>query len=106
MARKEPDRLSLESSAAIAAGMSYGKWKEMQKSPVTIEKTAQKKKPTADMLICKWCGEPFMPKTKRAQLYCRESCQEAAYRARNKQKIAAQYKDWKNRKEQRNESNA
>ena len=36
--KKEPDRLAQDVSKAIAAGMSYGKWKAMQDTTVVGEK--------------------------------------------------------------------
>jgi hypothetical protein len=108
MARKKKmDKLSQDAADALAASMSYGKWKSMQRDSETPGKTAQAKAPISkETLMCKWCCKPFMPKTKRVQLYCSDDCQAAAYRARNREKIAAHYKEWKNRKEQLNESNA
>lgn len=75
--KKEPDKLSQEVAAALATGMSYGKWKAMQ-NPVKITKSLPE-----GWIKCAWCGKPFKPATKRRQRYCESFCQRAAQRAKN-----------------------
>jgi hypothetical protein len=75
--KREPDRLDIESSAAIAAGMSYGKWKAMQ-GEVEIEKPPL----PSDWRVCAWCGTPLKLKNKRPKLYCEVYCQRLASGAR------------------------
>ena len=70
----EPDKLSQESTAALAAGMSYGKWKAMQ-DPVTIVK---KDEIPDGWLVCQLCGQPFKPKHRGVQKYCESECQRQA----------------------------
>lgn len=98
--KKEPDKLAQDAAAALAAGMSYGKWKAMQGNPVVIKK--QEIVPDG-WLICKHCGEPFKPKTKRKQFYCGAWCQSTASRERNEEKLkeyrkAYDKKRWAERK--------
>ncbi len=70
--KKKPDKLAEDVSKALAAGMSYGKWKAMQ--PPVEEKGIRE-----GWLVCKYCGEPFKPKTKKKQSYCGYYCQQQAY---------------------------
>ena len=77
----EPDKLAQDAAAALAAGMSYGKWKAMQ-NPVKIEKPPL----PDDWRLCAWCGKPFKLKTKRKKLYCDSHCQQSAQRARDREK--------------------
>jgi hypothetical protein len=79
----EPDKLAQESTAALAAGMSYGKWKAMQ-NPVTI----QKPPPPEGWRTCVWCGQPFKPKNKGVQKYCESTCQLQAQTAKYRQNKA------------------
>lgn len=97
MARKKKmDKLSQDAADALAAGMSYGKWKAMQKVPVTPVIT-ETKIPDG-WLVCKWCGKPFKPKTKRSQDYCEAYCQKAAYNEKNREKINAYQKKWEKKR--------
>ena len=79
--KKEPDRLSLEASAAIAAGMSYGKWKAMQKpdeqEPIVKVEGIQKH--------CAYCGKEFYTKNKQ-KIYCDELCKNAVQLRKDKAK--------------------
>ena len=79
---KEPDKLAQDAAAALAAGMSYGKWKAMQ-DPVRIYKPQDL---APGWKLCAWCGKPFMIKTKKNKLYCDAYCQRLAQRARDRQK--------------------
>ncbi len=77
------DKLASEVAQALAARMSYGKWKALQK-PVEIEKP-----PIPDgWMACSWCGEKF--KVKRNKLYCGANCQTEAWKARQKQRKEAE----------------
>ena len=78
---KEPDKLAQDAAAALAAGMSYGKWKAMQ-NPSEIDKPPL----PADWRVCVRCGKPYKPKTKRKQLYCDVFCQKRAQKERQQQK--------------------
>lgn len=71
--KKEPDKLAQDAAAALAAGMSYGKWKALHSSPVKIEK-----KIPEGWLVCQYCGKAFKPTTRRPQKYCELACQKQA----------------------------
>ena len=73
------DRLAMNAMLARQAGMSYGKWKAMQK-PVEV----QKKAIPDGWQVCEWCGKPFKPKTKKKQMYCEIGCQKEAYKEKQK----------------------
>lgn len=93
--KKEPDKLAQDAAAALAAGMSYGKWKAMQGNPVVI------KKPDIvpdGWLVCNYCGKAFKPKTKRKQLYCEPICQAAASRERCRESYNAYKRAYNARK--------
>lgn len=77
--KKKLDRLSREASAALAAGMSYGKYKALQKPDVIVPKKPKK-------LIektCQLCGATFYQSDNRVRKYCSQECSaEADYQAR------------------------
>ena len=80
MAKKPPDKLSIESSKAIAAGMTYGKWKALQNEGL-IESTDYEEELFCDVpgivLVCKYCGEEFIcpnNKGKGGRKYCTNEC--------------------------------
>lgn len=74
MARpKKLDRLTEESNKALAAGMSYGKWKAMQ-NPTVVEKPDQKAKA---VLVCSRCGKKFPVFDNRKRKFCSEKCRSA-----------------------------
>lgn len=83
MANKEIDRLTQENAAALAAGMSYGKWKARQYVPQAAAKAptvAGEEKPQYRH-VCEYCGKEFFIKSKRQQKYC---CYDCRYEADNK----------------------
>ena len=72
------DRLAMDSTAAIKAGMSYGKWKALH--PHTeIEVPVRKKSGTRRR--CKVCGEEI-PLHSKGHLYCGDICAYEAQKAR------------------------
>ena len=79
MNHDEPDKLAQDAAAALAAGMSYGKWKAKQ-NPVKIYKP-QDLQP--GWKLCAWCGRPFKLKNNKNQLYCEIYCQKTAQRYRD-----------------------
>lgn len=81
--KKEMDNLSKDAAAALAAGMSYGKWKAMQR-PVTFEKAIPD-----GWQVCPQCGKAFKPKIKNNQIYCEIGCQRAAEVERRRKKREA-----------------
>lgn len=78
MAKKknEPDKLAQEVSQAIAAGMSYGKWKAMQ----PIENAEDKER--ENWTTCEYCGKAFKPK--KGKRFCNVECQKLAYSERSR----------------------
>ena len=76
--KKVVDKLSFEAAQARAAGLSYGRWKAMQPPPTEepIELRGLK--------LCKYCGEPFKPRT--TQIYCNMDCQYLARLERQRKK--------------------
>ena len=89
MARvKKPDRLEQDVQKAIAANMSYGKWKAMQE-PVKYEKEIPE-----GWKVCPWCGKPFKPSSGH-QKFCEIYCREQAY-AKKASDIRGEYiKRWR-----------
>ncbi len=84
MAKKKPDKLAQDVSKAIAAGMSYGKWKAMQ-PPVTAEKELPE-----GWKICPQCGKWF--KAKQGKRFCEDACRKQAYENRQKEMQSQYYK--------------
>ena len=75
---KKPDKLTRENAQALAAGMSYGKWKALQPVPVKAEKPP---KPIYTMRKCAFCGLEFRQSDGCGRKkYCSDRCREAAYR--------------------------
>ena len=68
------DQLSIDSSNAIKAGMSYGKYMATKK-PVTI--TPQ---PVGYKHTCQCCGKEFVTRYTRVRKYCSDQCREQYYR--------------------------
>lgn len=81
--KKEHDKLSSEVAMALAAGMSYGKWKAMQ-TPVKIE---PKKNPIGiETQRCAWCGAEFTSYDNRNRKYCGDRCRMLRDKAYSRQK--------------------
>lgn len=92
MARqKMPDRLTQEVSMAIAASMSYGKWKAMQQ-PVKVEEKPIPK----GWKKCEYCGKPFKPKC--SQKFCDMYCREQAYKPRRNEILRESARKYRERK--------
>lgn len=79
---KEPDKLAKDVSKAIAARMSYGKWKATQ------EIVIPEKKPIGDMGICKYCGKPMDKGRYNNRGYCDFVCKYNAAKDRERQRKA------------------
>ena len=82
--RKQADRLSQESSAALAAGLSYGKYKALQyeagkRVPAPVPKKEEPDPRLKYDLVCHACGIAFKSVT-RQRKYCCETCAENQYR--------------------------
>lgn len=72
MAKKKPDKLAQEVNMALAAGMSYGKWKALQ-TPTVIE---EPKPVVRRMKKCALCGAEFPVYDNRPRSYCGEQCRQ------------------------------
>ena len=85
MARKknEHDKLSRENAQALAAGMSYGKWKAMQ--PVVPIKPKPPKECYIEH-ICEHCGCTFVRFDNMQVKYCGDMCRNAAFRKKAKER--------------------
>lgn len=84
--KKYPDKLSQEVAQALAAGMSYGKWKAMQpvvpiepKKPLEIYKE----------FTCEICGSKIIRVDGRNQKYCSANCRYIAYERQKRAKKLA-----------------
>ena len=78
MAKKEMDKLAWENAQALAAGMSYGKWKAKQ-IPVKVEK----KEYPDDWPLCEHCYKPFKPL--QGKRFCDVDCRNAAYKEKQRE---------------------
>ena len=65
------DKLAQDSTDAIKAGMSYGKYMAMKK-PVEVTMKDE------NHYICEFCGKAFYTKYHKGQKYCSPECQEKA----------------------------
>ena len=67
------DRLSMDSSAALAAGMSYGQWKVLHPHTEYEEHGHKhRRKRVAPMIKCEVCGVIF--ESHYGRQYCSEAC--------------------------------
>lgn len=71
---REMDNLAKDAAAALAAGMSYGRYMALRYKPPVQKKPAPKKEeePKGDR-ICKICGAPFFA-IRHNQLCCSYPC--------------------------------
>lgn len=72
--KKEMDNLARDAAAALAANMSYGKWKAL--NPNTKDKCDEPL--PQDSPTCQECGQPFRPRSYVKQKYCCVECQRAS----------------------------
>ena len=84
--KKEMDKLAWENAQALAAHMSYGKWKAMQ-NPVKIVKEEEIPEGWSK---CQHCGRAFKPTIKRPQKFCDYVCRREAYAEKGKE-VSAKY---------------
>lgn len=87
------DNLAREAMLARKAGMSYGRWKAMQKP-----KKAVKKAIPEGWKVCLYCGKPFKPRC--GMKYCDIQCRTMAYAPREKEIKAEYMKKWKAKTEE------
>lgn len=93
--KKEPDKLAQDAAAALAAGMSYGRWKAMQGTTVPEKKVEEN---PADWQACPHCGKLFKKKKGSRKIYCEPNCQMAANQERRKEKQKEYYRAYQERK--------
>ena len=79
---KEPNNLTQDAAAALAAGMSYGHWKALH--PHTTAEETQVGEIPYGWKICKHCGQHFRPNN-GSQRYCDFECQRSAARIRDRE---------------------
>lgn len=92
------DNLARDSSMAIAAGMSYGKWKALHPhtSGIIPERPKEKeKKNTKPVRLCRWCGKEIPASAHGGRKYCDADCQYAGQLRRSNER----YRVMKGRKE-------
>ena len=85
MENQVKDQLSEDATAALAAGLSYGKYKALQREnmlPKTVPTTAT----VEGDFVCVICGKPF---SARKRKYCGPECADVA---RNRQHQLAKKK--------------
>lgn len=87
MARqKKPDKLAQDASAALAANMSYGKWKALQDyTPIQPKERIRSEWEK----ICAFCGEDFEA-NRTNQLYCSRVCEKKSCYKRRKERLKKQ----------------
>jgi hypothetical protein len=82
--KKEPDNLAKDAAAALAAGMSYGRWKAM--NPNTVRAEPESDEIPDGWKLCKHCGKQFKPRKGTRQFYCEPWCQKEAHRERDRKR--------------------
>lgn len=102
--RKPKDNLTLDAMDALAAGMTYGKWKALHPhtkvaNEPRLAKPKRADKPSVSKVyegICPVCGEKFTTTVKNKK-YCSEDCKakkdHANYRATHAQKTGGNEND-------------
>lgn len=88
--KKEPDQLAIDAAAALAAGMSYGKWRAMQK-PVEIVKKPDTE--TGRKYICEQCGKTFIRQDRKFAKYCSDECRYKAWNRKKRERLENMRKD-------------
>ena len=84
MKNRTPDRLTILATAAIKAGMSYGKYMALHGYNPPIIRQEPEPEPDDyedDNAICPECGKPFY-KTYKCRVYCSFACYSAYSRKR------------------------
>ena len=85
MAKKEPDQLSKDSTAALKANMSYGKWKDLQWEKQGRPVAKKEAEDPAANTICRYCGKAFFAKSKHKKVFCSDDCNFAHQRMKRKE---------------------
>lgn len=81
------DKLASDAAQALAAGMSYGKWKAMQGSDTGGYKPPATQRQPVMVRVCTYCGKEFPQYDRRTRVYCCYACKRRAERKREKARI-------------------
>ena len=100
--KKEMDNLAKDAAAALAAHMSYGKWKAMQDNSVAVKK---KDEIPESWKVCPHCGKSFKPTKGTPQKYCEMFCQQQAQALRRSKKNCERQKRYRERKKAERQQN-
>lgn len=92
--KKEMDNLAKDAASALAAGMSYGKWKALQE--ITVIEIKPGEIPEG-WKACKRCGKPFKPKA-ITQKYCEVLCQIETAKEKDRERHNKRQKRYRERK--------
>ena len=92
--KREMDNLAKDAAAALAAGMSYGKWKALQENPVHKKKTDEIPE---GWKACIRCGKPFKPKA-ITQKYCEIACQREVAMEKDRERHNERQRQYRERK--------
>ena len=82
MTKKQPDKLAQDAAKALAAGMSYGKWKAMQKPAEPTEPKVHRKP-----FVCEYCGKTFYTTTNHKRKYCSDYCSQEWRKERERKQL-------------------
>ncbi len=77
--KKKLDQLTIDSTNAIKAGMSYGYYMALKK-PKTVQRTYTQN-PDFDGYkhTCKYCGKEFVIYHRKLRKYCSDECRQQSY---------------------------
>ena len=100
--KREMDNLAKDAAAALAAHMSYGKWKAMQDNPVAVKK---KDETPENWKVCPHCGKSFKPREKTRQIYCELYCQQQAQALKRSEKNCERQKRYRERRKAERQQN-
>lgn len=75
--KKELDQLTIDSTNAIKAGLSYGKY--MAIKPKTDVPVPKIKSGVEYQHTCEFCGKDFVTYTRQARKFCSDHCREQSY---------------------------
>jgi hypothetical protein len=103
--KKEMDNLAKDAAAALAVGMSYGKWKAIHGNTKEDNQLIEEETIPEGWGICQHCGKPFKPRSRRPQKYCDSVCQQTELRERYIEKHRERNREYqrKKREEQKGE---
>ena len=77
MEKSKQDRLDIESTLALDAKMTYGKWKALQRETGKPDYVETEIDSRGNKKWCSYCGEVFFTESK-IKKYCCDTCREKA----------------------------